>query len=135
LHKRIKALLKDVLGDGRMHSHPKITVDDSVSLVVLGMLDTLDRRIIECICRKYGITEPPMKLNEVAQGIGKVKNPDVPIGAAQAASLIRKGLRQLRHPVRLRRVINALEIINSKRGSAQDCNIPSPRKSARHDWH
>jgi hypothetical protein len=107
LHKRITMLLKDVFGDGRKYRHPKIKVDDRVSLVVLEMLDTLDVRIIECVCRKYGIAERPMTLKEVAQGVGKVKNPDVPIGAAQAASLIRKGLRQLRHPVRLGRIINA----------------------------
>lgn len=109
LHKRIKALLKDVFGDGRMFPHPKIVVDDRVSLVVVQMLDTLDRRIVECICRKYGIAEQPMKLKDVARGVAKVKDPGVAIGTAQAASLIRKGLRQLRHPVRLRRIISALE--------------------------
>ena len=108
LHNRIKLLLKDLFGDGRKYRHPKIKVDDRVCMVVLQMLDTLDVRIIECICRNYGIAERPMTLKEVAQGVGKVKNPDIPIGAAQAASLIRKGLRQLRHPVRSGRIINAL---------------------------
>ena len=96
----------------RRRPHPTIIVDDRVSIVVLDMLNTLNVRIIECICRKYGIAGPKMKLKDVAEGIGKVKNPEIPIGPEHARSLIRKGLRQLRHPTRIRRIINALEIKN-----------------------
>ena len=111
LRRRIKDLLKDVFGNEP--AVERIKVDNQVASIVLQMVDSLPVREKACVCLRYGLTEAPKALGEIAVAVGKVKNPNSPITKARAGQILRRGLRMMRHPVRAERIRALIDALSS----------------------
>ena len=111
LRRRIKELVNDVFGN--KPAVEKIKVDNQVASIVLQMVDSLPAREKACVCLRYGLTERPKALGEIAVAVGKVENPNSPITKARAEQMLRRGLRMMRHPVRSERIRALMDALSS----------------------
>lgn len=125
LDQRVEELLKDIFVDSLWHGTPVvIRVDEDVVFRVVCALETLQPREAECICLKYGITGDFMKVKSIGQNLPKLRNPESPVSAQRVYALVRQGLRKMRHPARISRVVNAMATAagHPRRSEAVDGN-------------
>src|SRR4051794_31411658 len=92
----IQRLLRDVLDVEIDRSQLTRKVMDTV----LSVLQTLTAREAECLCLRYGITQPRKRNAEIGEAIGQVKDPSKPISPEMVGVLVARARRKLGHPTR-----------------------------------
>lgn len=109
---KFRKLIKAIFKMGRYTPGiERLEVDENVALIVVQMLDTLPDREKVALCLRYGLTNsnPRMKLHEIADVVGHVKNPNPRIFSGRASKIIARGMRMMRHPSRIRRLAGLVD--------------------------
>lgn len=125
LHLAVERLLTKLFPPVGIYSGVRIVVDSSVALAVLQAVESLGEREAACICLRFGLTGSKLCLAGIAQVVPKVRQPDETVKPERTREIIARGLRRLRHPVRSKRIFEAMA------KARKELNSPDRERSSR----
>ena len=99
--------ISKLLGDVLSIDHD-IAVTEDVSRAVIDSVLLLEVREQKAIVLHYGLASPSLKLASLGRELQDAKTGQRAISGAQAGQIVRRGIRKLRHPVRIKATIQAL---------------------------